>query len=103
MRFSVEFDSKRFIRETKYELLRRSDLIKAFVKSRDMMLREIEAIRAKHDSEVPVIPQIEYHKIAEGAVEEPFRELVRHRGCVIVKGVLTVAKLVNGTMKSANI
>ena len=83
----MEFDSKRFIRETKYELLQRSDVTKAFVKSRDMMLREVEAIRAKHDSEVPVIPQVEYHKIAEGAVEEPFRELVRRRGCVIVKGV----------------
>ena len=83
----MEFDSKRFIRETKYELLQRSDVTKAFVKSRDMMLREVEAIRAKHDSEVPVIPQVEYHKIAEGAVEEPFLELVRRRGCVIVKGV----------------
>ena len=83
----MEFDSKRFIRETKYELLQRSDVTKAFVKSRDMMLREIEAIRAQHDSEVPIIPQVEYHKIAEGAVEEPFRELVRHRGCVIVKSV----------------
>ena len=65
MRFSVEFDSKRFIRETKYELLQRSDVTKAFVKRRDMMLREVEAIRNKHDSEVPVIPQVEYHKIAE--------------------------------------
>ena len=83
----MEFDSKRFIRETKYELLQRSDVTKAFVKSRDMMLREVEAIRAQHDSEVPIIPQVEYHKIAEGAVEEPFRELVRRRGCVIVKGV----------------
>ena len=46
----MEFDSKRFIRETKYELLQRSDVTKAFVKSRDMMLREVEAIRAQHDS-----------------------------------------------------
>ena len=87
MRFSVVFDSKRFIRETKYELLQRSDVTKAFVKSRDMMLREVEAIRAQLDSEVPIIPQVEYHKIAEGAVEEFFRELVRRRGCVIVKSV----------------
>ena len=84
----MEFDSKRFIRETKYELLQRSDLTKAFVKSRDMMLREVEAIRDKNDSEVSVIPQVEYHKIAKGDVEEPFCELVRRRGCVIVKGCL---------------
>ena len=77
----MEIDSKRFIRETKSELLRRFDVTKAFVKSRDLMLREVEAIRAKHDSELPVIPQVEYHKIAECAVEEPFRELVRRRGC----------------------
>ena len=87
MRFSVEFDSKRFIRETKLELLRRFDLTGAFSKSRDMMLHEVETIRAQHDSGVTVIPQVEYRKIAEGAVEEPFRELVRRRGCVIVKGV----------------
>ena len=103
MRFSVEFDSKRFIRETKLELLRRFDLTGAFSKSRDMMLHEVETIRAQHDSGVTVIPQVEYRKIAEGAVEEPFRELVRRRGCVIVKGVLTVPKLVSGTMRLANI
>ena len=83
----MEFDAKHFIRETKFELLRRFDLTKAFAKSRDMMLREVEAIRAQHDSGVTVIPQVEYHKIAEGAVEESFRELVRRRGCLIVKGV----------------
>ncbi len=87
MRCSVEFESKRFILETKSELLRRFDVIKAFAESREMVLREVEAIRAKHDSELSVIPQIEYHKIADCAVEEPFRELVRRRGCVIVKGV----------------
>ena len=87
MRYSVEFDAKRFIRETKFELLRRFDVAKAFVKSRDMMLREVEAIRAKHDSELTVIPQVEYHEIVKGNVEEPFRDLVRRRGCVIVKGV----------------
>ena len=83
----MEFDSKRFIRETKSELLRRFDVTRAFNKSRDMMLREIEAIRAKHASGLPVIPQVEYHEIVKGAVEEPFRDLVRRRGCVIVKGV----------------
>ena len=87
MRCSVEFDSKRFIRETKSELLRRFDVTKAFAESRELVLREVEAIRAKHDSELSVIPQIEYHKIADCAVEESFRELVRRRGCVIVKGV----------------
>ena len=87
MRYSVEIDSKRFIRETKSELLRRFDVTKAFVKSRDMMLREVEAIKAQNESELPVIPQVEFHKIAECTVEEPFRELVRRRGCVIVKGV----------------
>ena len=83
----MEFDSKRFIRETKLQLLRRFDLTEAFSRSRDVMLHEVETIRAQHDSGVTVIPQVEYHKIAEGAVEEPFRELVRRRGCVIVKGV----------------
>ena len=83
----MEFDSKRFIRETKSELLRRFDVTKAFAESRELVLREVEAIRAQYDSELSVIPQIEYHKIADCAVEEPFRELVRRRGCVIVKGV----------------
>ena len=87
MRCSVEFDSKRFIRETKSELLRRFDVTKAFAESRELVLREVEAIRDQYDSELSVIPQIEYHKIADCAVEEPFRELVRRRGCVIVKGV----------------
>lgn len=87
MRCSVEFDSKRFIRETKSELLRRFDVTKAFAESRELVLREVEAIRTQYDSELSVIPQIEYHKIADCAVEEPFRELVRRRGCVIVKGV----------------
>ena len=81
----MKFDSKRFIRETKSELLRRFDVTRAFNKSRDMMLREIEAIRAKHASGLPVIPQVEYHDIVKGTVEEPFRDLVRRRGCVIVK------------------
>ena len=83
----MEFDSKRFIRETKSELLRRFDVTKAFSESRELVLREVEAIRTQYDSELSVIPQIEYHKIADCAVEEPFRELVRRRGCVIVKGV----------------
>ncbi len=87
MRCSVEFDSKRFIRETKSELLRRFDVTKAFAESRELVLREVEAIRVQYDSELSVIPQIEYHKIADCAVEESFRELVRRRGCVIVKGV----------------
>ena len=87
MRCSVEFDSKRFIRETKSELLRRFDVSKAFAESRELVLREVEAVRAQYDSELSVIPQIEYQKIADCAVEEPFRELVRRRGCVIVKGV----------------
>ena len=87
MRYSVEFDSKRFIRETKSELLRRFDVTKAFAESRELVLREVEAIRVQYDSELSVIPQIEYHKIADCAVEESFRELVRRRGCVIVKGV----------------
>ena len=83
----MEFDSKRFIRETKSELLRRFDVTKAFAESRELVLREVEAIRVQYDSELSVIPQIEYHKIADCAVEESFRELVRRRGCVIVKGV----------------
>ena len=87
MRCSVDFDSKRFIRETKSELLRRFDVTKAFAESHELVLREVEAIRAQYDSELSVIPQIEYHKIADCAVEEPFRELVRRRGCIIVKGV----------------
>ena len=87
MRCGVDIDSKRLIRETKSELLRRFDVTKAFADSRDLVLREVEAIRAQYDSELSVIPQIEYHKIADCAVEEPFRELVRRRGCVIVKGV----------------
>ena len=87
MRCSVDFDSKRFIRETKSELLRRFDVSKAFAESRELVLREVEAIRSQYDSELFVIPQIEYHKIADCTVEEPFRELVRRRGCVIVKGV----------------
>ncbi len=96
MRCGVEFDSKRFIRETKSELLRRFDVTKAFAKSRDMMLREVEAIRARYDSELPVIPQVDYHKIAECSVEEPFRELVRRRGCVIVKGVFDSTQVGEG-------
>ena len=87
MRFGVEFDPKRFIRETKSELLRSFDVTRAFGRSREMMLREVEAIRAEHESGLPVIPQVQYREIANGAVEEPFRELVRRRGCIIVKGV----------------
>ena len=83
----MEFDAKRFIQETKFELLQRFDVTQAFAKSRDMMLHEVETIRAQHDSGVTVIPQVEYRKIAECAVEETFCELVRRRGCVIVKGV----------------
>ena len=83
----MEFDSKRFIRETKSELLRRFDVTKAFAESRELILREVEAIRDQYHSELSVIPQIEYQKIADCAVEKPFRELVRRRGCVIVKGV----------------
>ena len=83
----MEFDAKSFIKETKFELLRRFDVSQAFAKSRDMMLHEVETIRAQHDSGVTVIPQVEYRKIAECAVEESFREFVRRRGCVIVKGV----------------
>ena len=65
----MEFDSKRFIRETKSELLRRFDVTKAFAESRELVLREVEAIRDQYDSELSVIPQIEYHKIAEHCVK----------------------------------
>ena len=89
----MEFDAKSFIKETKSELLRRFDVTEAFAKSRDMMLHEVETIRAQHESGVTVIPQVEYRKIAECAVEESFRELVRRRGCVIVKGVFDRTKV----------
>mgnify|MGYP003325040766 CR=1 FL=1 len=46
----MEFDAKRFIRETKLELLRRFDLTEAFAKSRDIMLHEVETIIAQHAS-----------------------------------------------------
>ena len=37
-----------------------------------MVLREVEAIRAKYDSELSVIPQIEYHKILIVLLKIPF-------------------------------
>jgi len=73
----VNFDAKYFIREIKFGLLRRFDLTEAFAKSRDMMPYEVETIRAEHDPGVTVIPQVEYHKIAQGSVEEPFSNLVQ--------------------------
>lgn len=83
----MEFDPKHFIKETKRALLQRSDVVASFAACRDAMLREVEAVRSEFDAGRPVIPEIDYSEIAQDAVEESFRDQVRKRGCVIVRGV----------------
>ena len=83
----MEFDLKHFIAATKRKLLQQTDAKTAFAKCRDATMREVEAIRTDFDAERPVIPEVHYNQIADGSVDEAFRDVVRQRGCVIVRGV----------------
>lgn len=83
----MEFDPRPFIKQTKRELLRLSDVAASFSTCRDAMLREVETIRADVDAGRTVIPEIKYDQIAKGTVEASFCDQVRRRGCVIVRGV----------------
>lgn len=81
-----------FIEATKRELSLLSDMTASFATCRDMMLREVETIRSDFDAARPVIPEIGYDQIADGTVNDTFRQLVRSRGCVIVRGVFDRAQ-----------
>ncbi|MEO1537007.1 MAG: YbiU family protein [Pseudomonadota bacterium] len=83
----MDDDVKRFIRITKREISNWSDVESSFQVCRDAMAREVEAIRTEVDAGRPVIPEIDYDRIASGTVEPAAREMVRRRGCVIVRGV----------------
>jgi len=83
----MEFDPKHFIKAAKQELLRRTDVKTSFAACRDIVLKDVEAIRTDFDAGRVVIPEIDYAQVANDRVENSFRDLVRRRGCVIIRGV----------------
>lgn len=83
----MDIDPKHIIKATKQELSKRSDVYGAFAACRDAMLREVESIRADTEAARPIIPELSYEQILAGEVSESSRELVRRRGCVIIRGV----------------
>ncbi len=89
----MELDPKRIIKAVKRDLKGRSDVKTAFDAARDVLLRDVETIRADADAGRPVIPEINYQQIADGTVDKADRDKVRRRGCVIVRGVFDVSEV----------
>lgn len=83
----MEPDPKHIIKATKRDLKQRFNVAAAFDKVRDAMRREVDVIKADTDAGRTVIPEIDYDQIADGTVDEVNRQRIRHRGCVIVRGV----------------
>ncbi|MEM7718468.1 MAG: YbiU family protein [Pseudomonadota bacterium] len=83
----MEPDPKHIIKATKRDLKQRFNVAAAFDKVRDAMRREVDVIKADTDAGRTVIPEIDYDQIADGTVDEANRQRIRHRGCVIVRGV----------------
>lgn len=83
----MDFDPRPFIKATKSEIRNFSDTAASFSKCRDVILRDVETLKTDTDAGRPVIPEINYHQIANGDVNDTARNLVRRRGCVIVRNV----------------
>ena len=89
----MDFDPKPFVKATKQELSRVSDAATSFSACRDLMLREVEAIRTEHDAGRPVIPEIDYQAVSNGTVSEATRAEIRKRGCVIIRSVFDASQV----------
>ena len=66
---------------------KRGTLARAFRAVRGHVKRAAEAIRKDTAAGTPVVPEVEYRDIRDGAVSDVARARIRERGCVIVRGV----------------
>ncbi len=91
----MDFDPKPFIKATKRALSQTADTAMTFAKCRDEVLGAVDVIRSDHEAGRPVVPEIQYSQIANGEVTGSEQELIRQRGCVIVRGVFDRAQAVD--------
>ncbi len=77
-----------YIRDAKMHLRGLTDVKAAFEEVRGAMRAEVDVIRKGG----PVIPELAYRDIADGAVSDASRAAIRHRGCVVVRGVFERAQ-----------
>lgn len=78
---------RRYIKDTKTYLTSLTDVKSAFLDVRDGMMQAVDEIRTLSEQGKSVIPEVRYSSIADGSVSQETRELVRKRGCAIVRGV----------------
>ena len=75
------------ITATKAELRSRCDVEQRFAEIQASMAIEAERIQSLVDAGRSVVPEVSFADIAAGAVSETTLAQIRHRGCVVVRGV----------------
>lgn len=78
---------KDYIRATKEHLRGMSDVKAAFAEVSEEMAREVAAIQEATARGESVIPEIAYGDIESGSVSPEQVAAIKHRGCVVVRGV----------------
>lgn len=77
----------RDIAEAKHYLRKLGDPVAAFRAVSDTVRREVESIREASGAGRQIIPELAYSDIVAGAVTDGDIAEIRHRGCVIIRGV----------------
>jgi len=84
---------KPYVTAAKTHLRGLSDVKATFDDVQSAMLREVETIQTLQAQGKPVIPEVSYDSIAQGAVSDAVRADIRHRGCAIIRGVFDRARV----------
>ncbi|MEE9319084.1 MAG: YbiU family protein [Granulosicoccus sp.] len=88
----MEDKIKDFIRSTKQKLRDSHDTQQSFNSVQEAMLKSVNEIREATERGVSVIPELLYSDIDTEQVSLAMRQSIRHRGCVIVRGVFPEAQ-----------
>lgn len=82
-----------YIRASKRYLAQLTDVKAAFADVRDAMLAEVDKIGTLRATGGSVVPEVDFAKIANGKVSDVTRAEIRHRGCVVVRGVFEAGRV----------
>lgn len=80
-------DTRDYIRMAKAHLRGLTDVKAAFADVSDAMKTEVDQIARAVAKGASVIPEVSYQSVADGKVSDADADAIRHRGCVIVRGV----------------
>ncbi len=89
----MALETSDYIRAAKTHLRGLTDVKAAFADVRDGMQAEVGKIVDLQAKGQSVIPEIDYRAVADGKVSDAARAEIRHRGCVIVRGVFDTSQV----------